>query len=586
MTSDIKNKPSLSEQHQIDDVDLRQLVEIIVRRWPLVIGGGSIGFILSVFSLIITKPVYQGEFQIVLSQDNSHSSASSFLSQNASLARIAGLRNIGGNESIATEVQILTSPSVLQPVFNSVKDRKPENVAKAMRFQKWAKSSITAKEEKGTSVLNVSYRDTDKDLVLDTIRMISQTYQSYSNRRRSRELNNVISYLNDQVATAKPQAEQSNRRALEYGYSNGLGLLDGLPLAGNVSGANFSAGASSSAASFNAVRGKLESARTAAQQNVKALEVQIKEVRKVISGSLYFASQLSSLTDKSSTFDELTRLESRLADLRSRLRENDPTVQKLVRKRTALISFINQQTLALLKGELDLAKAKLKALNRPKGVVSRHRELTQKALRDEATLVGLQNELKRFELEQARATNPWELISTPTLLDNAVSPRRGQTLAVGLLAGVLLGSGVSFFVDRRSGRIFRSEELTRDMPGTLLKRLHCFGDESPVETWHAPIQLLCDGPLAGATSVALIPVGSIAPAYLDAFASCLREALGASRNLVVSGDLLVTRGCGTQLLLAAQGSAKREQLLHLREQLALQGSPVAGWVLLETSIET
>ena len=145
--------------------------------------------------------------------------------------------------------------------------------------------------------------------------------------------------------------------------------------------------------------------------------------------------------------------------------------------------YINQQTIALLKGELDLAQAKLQALDRPKDVVSRHRELTQQALRHKATLVTLQNQLKQFELEQARATSPWELISTPTLLDKPISPRRGRTLALGLLAGLVLGSGGALISDRRSGRVFSIDELFRDLPSPLLERLPCDGDEQPITAW-------------------------------------------------------------------------------------------------------
>ena len=94
----------------------------------------------------------------------------------------------------------------------------------------WAKLAITAEEEKGTSVLNVEFRDTDEQLVLPITEMISQAYQGYSNRGRARELSNLIAYLNEQINTIKPQAEASARAALDYGYANGLGLLDGLPL--------------------------------------------------------------------------------------------------------------------------------------------------------------------------------------------------------------------------------------------------------------------------------------------------------------------------------------------------------------------
>ena len=289
-----------------------------------------------------------------------------------------------------------------------------------MRFEDWRKSTITAEEEQGTSVLNVQFRDTDKKLVLPVTEMISKAYQNYSNRGRARELFNVISYLKAQIIEIKPQAEASSRAALDYGYANGLGLLDGLPLAGNIAGAGVSEG---TGAEVTTAGGSVEAARTIAQHKVLALEVQIREATKAGAGSLYFASQLASLTDKSSTFDKLTDVETRMAELRSRFKDNDPLVKRLQRERNTLVRYLNEQTIALLKGELDLSKANLQALDRPKDVLSRHRELTQLALRDEATLVTLQNQLKQFELEQARATSPWELISTPTLLEKLEPPQ-------------------------------------------------------------------------------------------------------------------------------------------------------------------
>ena len=303
-----------------------------------------------------------------------------------------------------------------------------------------------------------------------------------------------------------------------------------------------------------------------------ALETQIEEALNAGAGSLYFASKLASLTDKSSTFDKLTYVETRLAELRSRFKNNDPILQKLERERSALVTYINEQTILLLKGELTLAKASLQALNRPREVVSRHRELTQRALRDEATLVTFQNQLKQFELEQARSARPWELISTPTLLDRPVSPRRSRTLALGMLAGLVLGSGSALISDRRSGRVFSFDQLSRGLPGPLLERLPCHSNKKTTNAWQSPIKLLADGPLAGDRSIALIPVGAIEPADLDAFAAILREAIGSHRELVISRDLLATRSCSTQLLLTAPGAAKRQELRQLREQLTLQGT--------------
>jgi succinoglycan biosynthesis transport protein ExoP len=557
-----------------DDIDLRQLAAALSRRRTWIAGGAGLGVALSGLSLLTAKPVYQGEFQIVLSDQQKQSGAAAMLSQNPGLASLAGLQGGGAKDSIATEVQILNSPSVLRPVFDAVKASKPPRQAQAMRFQDWAKSAITVEAEKGTSVLNVEFRDTDQAMVLPITRMISQAYQSYSNRGRARELANVIAYLKAQIAEIKPQADASQRAALNWGYVHGLGLLDGLPLAGTVAGAGVSKEGAGSGQAVGGTGGSLEAARTAAQQKVKALEIQIQEARKAGAGSLYFASQLASLTDKSSTFDQLTRLETEIAEKRSRFRDADPIVQKLLRERASLVGYINQQTIALLNGELDLARANLQALNRPKDVVSRHRELTQQALRDEATLVTLQNQLKQFELEQARATSPWELISTPTLLDRPVSPQKGRTLALGLLAGLVLGTGAALVVDRRSGLVFSREELQVALPYPLLAQL-----PAEAETWPPTLQLLADGPLAGATSVALIPVGNLRPAAA-ALHAALAGALPAGASLELCSDLHQAAHCQRQLLLARPGTASRTELQGLQQNLQLQGKPVAGLILL------
>ena len=579
MTTDPANHPLLANQNStLDEIDLSQILGALRRRWSWVAGGGALGIILSGITLLNSKTVYQGEFQIVLSQDNTQSSTAALLSQNPALASLAGLSGAVGQDSIATEIQILNSPSVLRPVFEAVKSSKPPAVSKAMRFENWAKSAITAEAEKGTSVLNVEFRDSDQKLVLPITRMISEAYQSYPNRSRERELANVITYLKTQLSIIKPQAMESSRTALDFGYANGLGLLDGLPLAGNIAGANVRGDLG---AKVTTAGSSIEAARTTVQQTVKALELQIQEATRAGAGSLYFASQLASLTDKSSTFDKLTAVETRLAEYRSRFKDNDPLVQRLQRERDTLVHYINRQTIALLKGELDLAKANLQSLDRPKNVLSRHRELTQQALRDEATLVTFQNQLKQVELEQARATSPWEQISTPTLLDKPVSPLRGRILSLGLLTGLVLGSGGALVSDRRSGRVFSSDELSRALPAPLLERLTSQGYTQPINAWHVPIQLLADGPLSGYKSVALIPVGSLKTADLNAFTTILRQALGAQRELLVSNDLLATRSCSTQLILTAPGAAKREHLRQLREQLALQGTHLIGFVLLD-----
>ena len=87
------------------------------------------------------------------------------------------------------------------------------------------------------------------------------------------------------------------------------------------------------------------------------------------------------------------------------------------------------------------AQSQLTSLSRPREVVLKHRELVRTALRDEKTLAELESQLQILQLEQARQTDPWELISTPTLLENPVAPRKKRIVALGLLGGLCSAVG-------------------------------------------------------------------------------------------------------------------------------------------------
>ena len=66
-----------------------------------------------------------------------------------------------------------------------------------------------------------------------------------------------------------------------------------------------------------------------------------------------------------------------------------------------------------------------------------------------------------------------------------------------MLSGLILGSGGALVRDRRTGRVFSIDELKRELPGPLLKRLlpELQNSQSILEQ---PIQLLCDGVLLAA----------------------------------------------------------------------------------------
>ena len=73
-------------------------------------------------------------------------------------------------------------------------------------------------------------------------------------------------------------------------------------------------------------------------------------------------------------------------------------------------------------------------------------------------------------------------------------------------------------------------------------------------------------------------------AQIEQLQQDLSRALG-HHKLLVTRDLIASRDCSNQLFVTAPGACKRQQLQQLREQLALQGTPVAGWLLIDPALE-
>ena len=185
-----------------------------------------------------------------------------------------------------------------------------------------------------------------------------------------------------------------------------------------------------------------------------------------------------------------------------------------------------------MEGKLQTARAQLASFTRPREIVLKHRELVRTALRDEQTVADLETQLQALRLEKARQTDPWELISTPTLLDKPVAPHKKRIMALGLLAGAMAGV-IALIKDRRKGLVFSTYELRELLPCSMLKQL-----PPSAQTWRDAADLLASGPLGSAStadslSLSLRPSDQV-QASRSSYVS-LRN-----RKLIVSSDLLQT----------------------------------------------
>jgi succinoglycan biosynthesis transport protein ExoP len=528
-----------------DEIDLRQLAAALGRRWPWILAGGLGGLLVAGIATSRSKPVWEGEFQIVLAKRDTGagSGLASLAASNPMLANLAGLGAGGGGSELETEVKILESPSVLKPVFDLVKTRKTDSAENEteLRFADWVKDSLTIELEKGTSVLNIAYRDTDQSLVLPVMQQISKAYQNYSGRDRSDSLRNGLAYAQRQAARFRQQAAASNKALDAFRIRYGISSTGGSIASAGIDVSKF---------------------LTAAAGKDAGAAVQIQG-----------GSSSSTFSTQGDPLGQLAAINQELIRRRQTFTDQDPAIAALLKERDALRSYIETTG----GGNLALPGSRSLSKEEAQQILLRYQELERTAKRDTATLDSLENTLLSLQLEQARATKPWELISKPTLLEKPVSPRPARNLALGLLAGLVFGSGAALVADRRSGRVFSEVELEMLLKGKPLARLHGSNAEASATT----LALLCQHQLQGCTSVALVPVGLSAN---DERLATLKAALQAQlpeATFMLCTNLLMAERCGHQLLITAPGAASRHDLAELRQQLDLQGNVPLGWLLLE-----
>ena len=131
-------------------------------------------------------------------------------------------------KSLKTEVVILQSPSVLMPIFNFVKNEYKNKGQKVdnLIFKEWRDNKIKVNIIRGTTVLDISYEDKRKDLVIPVLDKVSNAYKMYSKSEREQNIKNGIKYYKNQLAIYKLKSSESIKTAQKYAFEKDIALLE------------------------------------------------------------------------------------------------------------------------------------------------------------------------------------------------------------------------------------------------------------------------------------------------------------------------------------------------------------------------
>tara|TARA_Y100000589_G_C27178263_1_gene639678 strand:- start:247 stop:1641 length:1395 start_codon:yes stop_codon:yes gene_type:complete len=450
--SEFYNKPS-SE----DDIDLIEFLKFILRNKKLIFSFTVSFFILGVLLAILKNKVWEGQFQIVLNLDKKTKNKS--FQGIDSLAGLAGI-DLNLEDSLNTEVGILKSPSVLKPVYDFVKnDMKTKKTNTNFKsFKEWRKDNLKISLEKGTSILDIKYRDVNKEIIIPVLTKMTNVYQDYSGKNKRRGIKLTKVYLIDQIKIFKNKSINSIRAAQEFAIDQDLTLLDlnqnknTIPIFNKINGIeNITSSTSSSKYTFGENIG-IELARVKAANKIREIDIKIKKIMELgdQNDDIQYISLIVPNLVAEGLPEDLRKIDMQIVEMESKYTDNFEPLKNIKDKRKILVKLIKQRALGFLKASKFEAEVKMESAKRPKGVILRYKELIREASRDEATLIALEDSLTNVKLEESRIEDPWQLITNPTLEETHVSPSKKVYGFIGIIIGMISSSILCYLKENKS----------------------------------------------------------------------------------------------------------------------------------------
>ena len=169
--------------------------------------------------------------------------------------------------------------------------------------------------------------------------------------------------------------------------------------------------------------------------------------------------------------EKLRLLEEQIFEMRTKYTENDIALKKAIDSKNLTLKAIRNNALNYFRAKKMQLESKKEAASRPKGVLLRYKELLREAGKDEQTLVQIENQLRVNSLVSSQYSDPWELITKPTILKDPVSPNKLRLALLSLLGGGFLSLIAAYYKEYKSGIIYENYQLESSTDLSIIENL-------------------------------------------------------------------------------------------------------------------
>ncbi len=487
---------SFASESNEGGLELGQLLGAIRRRWLLIVGT-TVVVTSGTFLWSVTRPAqYQGKFQILVEPVTAESEV---------VSRATGDQNGGTGQDLgeplqpntvldySTQIEVLYSRKLLEPVVNRLQDSFPELtydiLRRKLKISRQSGSSQGGGKGAGvdtTKILAFEYQSPNPAEVEQASQDLSQTYVKYSLQERQTNLRRAIQFTDKQLPLLKAQVNQLELQLQQFREQNKL--VDPDQLSQQVT------------SELGSFQQQLMSTQLELLQK-KRLYASLQKQLQLQPDGVEASSVLSQAPDYRNLVEQLNSIETQLEIESAQLTADHPVIIDLKSQRDRLLPLVSQRARTSLGENLyekfgdatslpyqnDLRQAlgqqlvdtalEVQALEaRAKGTEEATRaletrvvELPKIAREHEAlerqlaiatdNLQGFMKTREELLISAARQEVPWELIEPPTKPGEVALADLPRDLSLGSFLGLILGLGLSILIDKASKTIHSVDEL-------------------------------------------------------------------------------------------------------------------------------
>tara|TARA_B100000212_G_scaffold267102_1_gene206555 strand:- start:506 stop:2155 length:1650 start_codon:yes stop_codon:yes gene_type:complete len=448
-----KNEIASEDQY----IDLNLILKLIIFFKKFIFKTTAIGAAIGIIFAFNTKRIWEGQFQIVLNVKSNN-----FESGYSNLVNL-GFLNKSTSNDLNTQVEILRSPSVLMPIFEFAKTLENEKESKSLNFKSW-KKNLNIKLKEGTKVLNISYKNKNKNFIIPALDKLSNSYKFYSAEKNRKELSSIINFLEKEIALYSNKSRSSFEELQTFAIENNLSLQNPI-LDKNISSPTKLDNSKSFSTYLEDLKIKLHKLE---KNNINQNEIE------------FISASIPEIRDEG-LIEELGILDKEIYILSSKFQKNDKEIIKLNKRKESIQKFIKERSITFLKGKIEEAEISKEASNSSKEIILKFRELIRKSAKDDLTFNNLDDNLRKYKIERSRGTEPWMLITKPTLLDYQVGRSRKKITLLFSGLGFLTGTLISFLRKKKNGIIIDDMEITEILKSEPLETISTKKDSSLME---------------------------------------------------------------------------------------------------------